>query len=167
MEASAGSASELIQRAQGPFFLSLFFIYYFHHQGTSQLNEQLTRNVFLIRPTDDSPQVTSLTWAGDGAYIAVGNERGEIEVWDAETQTKLRTMAGHAVRTGLHSIVPITVIALARLMTNGFSHMLRCSPECLSCPGMVIFYRRAAETGRSITMMSELLGTKLGSSTLR
>lgn len=48
--------------------------------------------------TDESPQVTSLTWAGDGAYIAVGNERGEVEVWDAETQTKLRTMAGHAVR---------------------------------------------------------------------
>lgn len=42
--------------------------------------------------------MTSLTWAGDGAYLAVGNDRGEVEVWDAETGTKLRTMGGHAVR---------------------------------------------------------------------
>lgn len=50
------------------------------------------------RPDDESPQVTSLTWAGDGAYLAVGNDRGEVEVWDAETNVKLRTMGGHAVR---------------------------------------------------------------------
>lgn len=49
------------------------------------------------RPTDESPQITSLTWAGDGAYLSVGNDRGEVEVWDIETGTKLRTMAGHAV----------------------------------------------------------------------
>jgi cell division cycle protein 20 (cofactor of APC complex) len=52
----------------------------------------------LGEPTEESPQITSLTWAGDGAYLSVGNDVGEVEVWDIETGTKLRTMAGHASR---------------------------------------------------------------------
>lgn len=59
--------------------------------------------------------MTSLTWAGDGAYLAVGNDRGEVEVWDAETGTKLRTMAGHAVRShdSLSSPAPVSLVAQA------------------------------------------------------
>ncbi|CDZ97112.1 Anaphase promoting complex, Cdc20, Cdh1, and Ama1 subunits [Phaffia rhodozyma] len=56
--------------------------------GVSQLGE----------PTEESPQICSLTWAGDGSYLSVGNDKGDVEVWDVETGVKLRTMAGHASR---------------------------------------------------------------------
>ncbi|KAF9297031.1 ubiquitin-protein transferase activating protein [Linnemannia elongata] len=45
--------------------------------------------------------VTSVSWAYDGASLAVGTFEGDVQVWDVETKTKLRTMSGHAARVGV------------------------------------------------------------------
>ncbi|KAG9063613.1 ubiquitin-protein transferase activating protein [Linnemannia hyalina] len=40
--------------------------------------------------------VTLVSWADDGASLA-----SDVQVWDVETRTKLRTMSGHAARVGV------------------------------------------------------------------
>ena len=42
--------------------------------------------------------VTSLSWASDGSYLAVGNESGNVEIWDVDTAKRMRNMTGHLVR---------------------------------------------------------------------
>lgn len=37
--------------------------------------------------------VTSLRWSDDGSYISIGKDDGTIEIWDIETNTRLRTIA--------------------------------------------------------------------------
>jgi len=41
--------------------------------------------------------VTSLSWASDGSYLAVGNESGSVEIWDVDTAKRMRNMTGHLV----------------------------------------------------------------------
>lgn len=41
--------------------------------------------------------VTSLGWAADGSYLAVGNDVGAVELWDVDKGIKMRTMTGHNV----------------------------------------------------------------------
>jgi WD40 repeat protein len=43
------------------------------------------------------PVVTSLNWASDGSYLAVGNESGSVEIWDTDTAKRIRNMTGHLV----------------------------------------------------------------------
>ncbi|CAL1709380.1 unnamed protein product [Somion occarium] len=40
--------------------------------------------------------VSSLDFSNDGQFLGVGIGSGEVELWDVETQTKLRTMVGHS-----------------------------------------------------------------------
>lgn len=44
--------------------------------------------------------VTGLNWAGKGNHIAVGTQRGLIQIWDAEKMKLVRTMRGHTQRVG-------------------------------------------------------------------
>lgn len=44
--------------------------------------------------------VTSLAWVNQGVHLAVGTERGEIQIWDAEARRSLRVMTGHESRAG-------------------------------------------------------------------
>lgn len=44
--------------------------------------------------------VTSLSWASDGSYLAVGNESGSVEIWDVDTAKRMRNMTGHLVSAG-------------------------------------------------------------------
>lgn len=37
--------------------------------------------------------VTSLRWLDDGSYISVGRDDGGVEIWDIETNARLRTLA--------------------------------------------------------------------------
>lgn len=48
--------------------------------------------------SDDT--VTSVSWMQRGAYLAVGTNRGEVQIWDATQCRKLRTMGGHRGRVG-------------------------------------------------------------------
>ncbi|KAG2231784.1 hypothetical protein INT48_005439, partial [Thamnidium elegans] len=51
--------------------------------------------------TDD--QVTSVSWSNDGAYLSVGTTGGDTQVWDVESNTKLRSMTGQECRIGVLS----------------------------------------------------------------
>jgi cell division cycle 20, cofactor of APC complex len=48
--------------------------------------------------TDADCYISSLKWSSDGAYVSVGLSTGEIQVWDVEDQTKVRSMFGHESR---------------------------------------------------------------------
>ncbi|KAJ2144492.1 WD repeat-containing protein slp1 [Coemansia sp. RSA 564] len=47
--------------------------------------------------------VASVKWTGDGAYLAVGTSNGDVEIWDAEARSKIRTMGGRQSRVGVLS----------------------------------------------------------------
>eukprot|EP00931_Biecheleriopsis_adriatica_P031921 TRINITY_DN18672_c0_g1_i1.p1 TRINITY_DN18672_c0_g1~~TRINITY_DN18672_c0_g1_i1.p1 ORF type:complete len:486 (+),score=64.22 TRINITY_DN18672_c0_g1_i1:33-1490(+) len=48
--------------------------------------------------TDDT--VTSVSWTQRGAHLAVGTNKGEVQIWDSTVCRKLRTMSGHRGRVG-------------------------------------------------------------------
>lgn len=45
--------------------------------------------------------VSSVKWSGDGAYVGVGLGTGEVQIWDVEEGSKLRSMFGHDTRVGV------------------------------------------------------------------
>lgn len=45
--------------------------------------------------------ISSVKWSGDGAYVGVGLGTGEVQIWDVEEGTKLRSMYGHETRVGV------------------------------------------------------------------
>ncbi|KAF9162782.1 ubiquitin-protein transferase activating protein [Actinomortierella ambigua] len=47
--------------------------------------------------------VASLSWAPDGAYLAIGTFDGDTQIWDVETKGKVRSMTGHQARVGVMS----------------------------------------------------------------
>ncbi|KAJ2723534.1 WD repeat-containing protein slp1 [Coemansia sp. Benny D115] len=47
--------------------------------------------------------IASVKWTADGAYLAVGTSDGDVQIWDAESQSKIRTMSGHQARVGVMS----------------------------------------------------------------
>ncbi len=44
--------------------------------------------------------VTSVSWAQRGTHLAVGTNRGEVQLWDSIKCKKVRTMTGHSARVG-------------------------------------------------------------------
>lgn len=50
---------------------------------------------------DASTYIASVKWSGDGAYVAAGLGTGEVQIWDVEEGTKLRSMYGHDTRVGV------------------------------------------------------------------
>ena len=44
--------------------------------------------------------VTSVGWAQRGTHLAVGTNKGEVQIWDPVASRKLRTMTGHQSRIG-------------------------------------------------------------------
>ena len=42
--------------------------------------------------------MTSVSWSKDGSYLAIGNDAGEVEIWDVEEGKKMRVMGGHQAR---------------------------------------------------------------------
>lgn len=45
--------------------------------------------------------ISSVKWSGDGAYVAAGLGTGEVQIWDVEEGTKLRSMYGHDTRVSV------------------------------------------------------------------
>ncbi|KAF9082620.1 ubiquitin-protein transferase activating protein [Mortierella sp. GBA35] len=45
--------------------------------------------------------ITSVSWAYDGLFLAVGTYEGDTQIWDIETKSKVRSMKGHAARVGV------------------------------------------------------------------
>lgn len=44
--------------------------------------------------------VTSVAWAQRGTHLAVGTNRGEVQLWDTIQSKKVRSMSGHSSRVG-------------------------------------------------------------------
>lgn len=42
--------------------------------------------------------MTSVVWSQDGAYLAIGLDDGNVEIWDAEEGKRMRIMGGHGAR---------------------------------------------------------------------
>nr|DBA23583.1 TPA: hypothetical protein GDO54_014482 [Pyxicephalus adspersus] len=42
-----------------------------------------------------STYVSSVSWIGGGTCLAIGTSNGEVQLWDIETQKRLRNMLGH------------------------------------------------------------------------
>lgn len=71
----------------------------------------LERNVYVwsaeagtvscLLETSPDTYVSSVKWSGDGAYVGVGLGTGEVQIWDVEEGTKLRSMHGHESRVGV------------------------------------------------------------------
>ncbi|KAF3481282.1 WD-repeat containing protein slp1 [Arthroderma uncinatum] len=71
----------------------------------------LERNVYVwsaesggvssLLETPADTYVSSVKWSGDGAYVGVGLGTGEVQIWDVEEGTKLRSMFGHETRVGV------------------------------------------------------------------
>lgn len=71
----------------------------------------LERNVYVwsadsgtvncLLETSPDTYVSSVKWSGDGAYVGVGLGTGEVQIWDVEEGTKLRSMLGHETRVGV------------------------------------------------------------------
>jgi cell division cycle protein 20 (cofactor of APC complex) len=71
----------------------------------------LERNVYVwsaeagtvncLLETSPDTYVSSVKWSGDGAYVGVGLGSGEVQIWDVEDGTKLRSMFGHDARVGV------------------------------------------------------------------
>lgn len=51
-----------------------------------------------LAPAEDI--VTSVAWAQRGNHLAVGTNRGEVQLWDTVKCKKVRTMGGHSARVG-------------------------------------------------------------------
>ncbi|XP_073525700.1 uncharacterized protein [Phyllobates terribilis] len=55
----------------------------------------------LVEVDEESGPVTSVNWAPDGKYIAVGLNNSEVQLWDTTSNRQLRTLkGGHRSRVG-------------------------------------------------------------------
>ncbi|KAF2110412.1 WD40-repeat-containing domain protein [Lophiotrema nucula] len=61
-------------------------------------NSNSGRVTKLCELNDDT--VTSVNWIQRGSHIAIGTNRGHVQIWDAQSQRRLRTMLGHTARVG-------------------------------------------------------------------
>lgn len=65
------------------------------------LRSSLTSKVTLLcKHSQTMGQVTSVSWAPKDPSIAVGIETGRVQLWNAETQTMIRSFQGHLGRVG-------------------------------------------------------------------
>ncbi|KAI9737142.1 MAG: substrate-specific activator of APC-dependent proteolysis [Cirrosporium novae-zelandiae] len=61
-------------------------------------NAQTGRVNRLCELQDDS--ITSVNWIQRGSHLAIGTNKGYVQIWDAERCRRLRTMTGHTARVG-------------------------------------------------------------------
>lgn len=53
----------------------------------------------LLTAEEDGP-VTSVQWAPDGRYLAVGLNNADVQLWDSHELRQLRSLKGHSARVG-------------------------------------------------------------------
>ncbi|PWN40074.1 WD40 repeat-like protein [Ceraceosorus guamensis] len=56
--------------------------------------------VKLVDLTDGDDRITGLNWSNNGKYLSVGTDQGEVQIWDVEHESRVRTMSGHQNRVG-------------------------------------------------------------------
>ena len=60
-----------------------------------------TGTVAKLVETPPHTSITSLKWSGDGSYLALGQDDGDVQIWDCESGVKLRSMPGHDSRVAV------------------------------------------------------------------
>lgn len=90
-----------------------FYLNLLDWSSGNQVAIGLERNVYVwnaesgtvsqLLETSPDTYVSSVKWSADGAYVAVGVSSGDVQIWDVEDQTKLRTMSSHESRVGVMS----------------------------------------------------------------
>ena len=83
-----------------------------------------TGSVSSLLETSPDTYVSSVRWSQDGAYVSVGLGTGDVQIWDVEEATKLRTMTGHDSRVGVMSWNKATLSTGSR-SGNIFNHDVR------------------------------------------
>ncbi|KAJ9095747.1 hypothetical protein QFC19_007460 [Naganishia cerealis] len=73
---------------------------YLWSAATSQVTRLADLSAIEGRSPDEGDVVTGLDWTNKGSTIAIGTNKGCVEIWDAEKEKKLRTMTGHEARVG-------------------------------------------------------------------
>jgi cell division cycle 20, cofactor of APC complex len=51
--------------------------------------------------TPPHTSITSLKWSGDGSFLALGQDDGDVQIWDCEAGVKVRSMPGHDSRVAV------------------------------------------------------------------
>ncbi|KAJ1964171.1 WD repeat-containing protein slp1 [Dipsacomyces acuminosporus] len=62
-----------------------------------------TGDVSSLCQLEGESYIASVNWTTDGSYLAVGTSEGDVQIWDAESQCKIRCMSGHQARVGVMS----------------------------------------------------------------
>lgn len=58
-----------------------------------------TRQLFELK--EEGNYVTSVSWSGNGKYLAIGDSLASVQLWDVEKGKRIRTMKGHSDRVGV------------------------------------------------------------------
>jgi WD40 repeat protein len=67
-------------------------------RGESPSARRMVESWLISGYREELPEVCSVAWAGDGSFLAIGNDQGDVELWDSDTGQRVRKMAGHQVR---------------------------------------------------------------------
>lgn len=62
-----------------------------------------TGTVTQMAEAPEGTYVASVSFSNDGSYLAIGLGTGDVELWDVESGTKLRTMTGHQAQVACMS----------------------------------------------------------------
>ncbi|XP_034039609.1 cell division cycle protein 20 homolog [Thalassophryne amazonica] len=54
----------------------------------------------LMKLDQETDYVCSVSWTKEGGYLAIGTSDCKVQLWDVESQKRLRTMASHTSRVG-------------------------------------------------------------------
>ncbi|KAJ5774720.1 hypothetical protein N7457_009616 [Penicillium paradoxum] len=94
-----------------PGLLDDYYLNLLDWSSGNQVAIGLERNVYVwsaesgsvncLLETSPDTYVSSVKWSGDGAYVGVGLGTGEVQIWDVEEGSKLRSMYGHDSRVGV------------------------------------------------------------------
>lgn len=68
-------------------------------ESTVYLWHSKTYDVFTLCNLELGDSVTSVSWIKRGTHLAVGTDKGLVQIWDAERCKRVRTMTGHDQRT--------------------------------------------------------------------
>ena len=55
----------------------------------------------LMEMPSEGEYVSSVSWAANGKYLAIGSSSAAVQLWDVEKERKIRTMGGHSDRVGV------------------------------------------------------------------
>ncbi|OKL55965.1 hypothetical protein UA08_08633 [Talaromyces atroroseus] len=119
LKPSAAQSAQFRRRVQtapervldAPGLLDDYYLNLLDWSSGNQVAIGLERNVYVwsadtgsvdcLLETSPDTYVSSVKWSGDGAYVGVGLGTGEVQIWDVEEGTKLRSMYGHDTRVGV------------------------------------------------------------------